>query len=156
MNAPRVLAYSEVSRFIDETDPGRKNLKLLRECLKAGKWVLGLLNGERVGIALEEHETKPVYVCLPEAAVKNLVKEPPMMICGHSANGYRGSAPVCLICIGRKPEAEIVDEAAPAFLHRVARCHCGKEKPSRPGLAFFEHLPNAEFDRYYCGCDGWD
>ena len=28
--------------------------------------------------------------------------------------------------------------------------------PSSTDLPFFEHKPNEPFDRYYCGCFGWE
>ena len=34
------------------------------------------------------------------------------------------------------------------------KCQCVAE--SRPELAFFKAKPEAEFDTYYCGCQGWD
>jgi hypothetical protein len=41
---------------------------------------------------------------------------------------------------------------------RKAQCGlgCGAEEDSNPELPFFEYLPDREFDRYYCGCMGWD
>lgn len=41
---------------------------------------------------------------------------------------------------------------------RKAKCdHCGKQTPSASYLPYFEHHPNLDFDKYYCGqCYGWD
>lgn len=33
---------------------------------------------------------------------------------------------------------------------------CACELPSDPKLAFFKAQPDQEFDKYYCGCHGWD
>jgi hypothetical protein len=33
-------------------------------------------------------------------------------------------------------------------------CKC--ERPSSESLAFFEAKPEEEYDRFYCGCYGWD
>lgn len=33
---------------------------------------------------------------------------------------------------------------------------CGCEKKSSINLAFFEYHPEEKYDRYYCGCHGWD
>jgi len=53
------------------------------------------------------------------------------------------------------------------FTGREARCdydnnatpdakHTHKRIPSSPNPAFFAHQPDKAFDRYYCGCFGWD
>lgn len=34
------------------------------------------------------------------------------------------------------------------------RCKC--EQPSNTNLPFFKHKPNEPFDKFYCGCWGWD
>ena len=48
---------------------------------------------------------------------------------------------------------------------RMAKCtyHTGRDKatkhdpvPSHWGLAFFQAKPEDAFDRYYCGCWGWN
>jgi hypothetical protein len=87
----------------------------------------------------------------------------PMMECGHAANGISSAtlAPVCVICVGILPGAEIIAAAPPDLTGRTARCsyygqRCQNEKPSSPALAFFSHLPKQEHDQYYCGCYGWD
>ena len=44
----------------------------------------------------------------------------------------------------------------PDLTERKARCSYGhKTIDSDPGLAFFIHRPDKEFDEYYCGCYGW-
>lgn len=89
----------------------------------------------------------------------------PMMKCGHASNAVQRlddgtTIPVCVICASIDPGARVIDDSPPSFEGRTARCSyfrtCGHSKPSGPGLAFFEHVPTAEFDRYYCGCHGWD
>jgi len=88
------------------------------------------------------------------------MSDTPMMECGHAANasGSDGS-PCCAICIGIHPGAEKVAET-PDFEGRTARCSyyntCKTVSPSGTKLAFFEHLPDKEFDLYYCGCHGWN
>ena len=90
--------------------------------------------------------------------------ETPMMKCGHAANAtcsqshgvkYDPPVPSCAICSC----IEVADEA-PNLEGRMAHCAyfktCNTEKPSALNLAFFEHKPEEEHDRYYCGCHGWD
>lgn len=81
-----------------------------------------------------------------------------LMKCGHSANATtQDGAPVCVICLGIVPGADEVDENPPDLEGRTARCvYCRKERPSAINLAFFEHLPEHDYDRYYCGCYGWN
>lgn len=71
--------------------------------------------------------------------------------------------PKCKICGATDREAGQVGvhESLPSLEGRRARCayykgKCQSEADSKRGLAFFEHLPEQEFDRYYCGCRGWD
>jgi hypothetical protein len=82
----------------------------------------------------------------------------PMMKCGHAANATDSKGnPVCVICIGIDPGAEIVDESPPNLEGRTARCvYCSCEEPSSPNLPFFEYNPKGEKDTFYCGCRGWD
>lgn len=83
---------------------------------------------------------------------------PVTMKCGHTAMGTLGgdpSKPVCPICIGFTPDAEIVVDA-PDLTGREMRCSCMKVRPSSRGEAFFEHRPDYEYDSYYCGHAGWD
>lgn len=80
---------------------------------------------------------------------------PPMMGCGHAANGWKGDQPVCVICFGLKPGADTV--AAPVDLEgRQSRCACGSIVASSERLAFFEHRADFQFDSHYCGHAGWD
>ncbi len=87
----------------------------------------------------------------------------PMMKCGHAANAQDDKGnPSCVICVGIHPGARIVDDNPPDLAGRIARCAywqhggCRSESPSAATLAFFEHLPNEPYDRFYCGCRGWD
>ena len=32
----------------------------------------------------------------------------------------------------------------------------GKERESSIELPFFEYKPDKEYDKFYCGCGGWD
>lgn len=84
----------------------------------------------------------------------------PMMKCGHAANAVDSKTmkPICVICIGLTPDAEIVAET-PNLDGRMAKCaegKCGSMRPSSTSLAFFQHRPEREYDSYYCGCRGWD
>jgi hypothetical protein len=83
----------------------------------------------------------------------------PMMACGHSANAVDGEGrPVCVICAGLNAGAGVV-APEPDLCGRISRCaYCKKERTSgdREFMAFFEHRPKEEFDRYYCGCRGWN
>lgn len=103
----------------------------------------------------------------------------PLMKCGHTANGIdKDGKPVCVICFGIRPGAIEIDETPPDLTNRRARCTyygsvpsgrnhesnygckrgecCLCERPSIEKLPFFEHCPDQEFDRFYCGCWGWD
>lgn len=93
-----------------------------------------------------------------------------MMKCGHAANcvmtrrdGIEYDPPLdaCVIC-GCTDIAE-----TPDLTGRQAKCFYRHMRggqphpvtaivPSSPDLALFEHKPNSEFDKYYCGCWGWD
>lgn len=82
----------------------------------------------------------------------------PMMRCGHAANATKLDKPVCAICIGITPDAQVVDENPPDLTGREAECpYCKRRAPSNPSMvAFFEHRPNSPLDTFYCGCRGWD
>jgi hypothetical protein len=86
----------------------------------------------------------------------------PLLACGHVANGVRtimngdpleaAGIPCCVICSCVEPAKE-----APNLENRRAKCpDCGRTTASNLDLAFFEVRPKDEFDRYYCGCRGWD
>jgi len=83
-----------------------------------------------------------------------------MMKCGHSGNATikRGDqdVPCCAVCLGLHEGAEEIDTSPPDLTGRQAMCYGSNPKPSSSDLAFFEHCPNQTFDRYYCGCHGWD
>ena len=98
-----------------------------------------------------------------------------MMKCGHQAQGVdRDGKPVCVICAGVVPGAYEIAEK-PDLVGRKARCAyygkmprrnecsvctwdkpCQCERDSVLGLAFFEYVPDEEFDVFYCGCHSWD
>lgn len=76
------------------------------------------------------------------------------MACGHSANATRDGKPACCIC-----SCYEVVSVKPSLEGRKAHCrynHASSVTDSRWDLAFFEHMPNGEYDYYYCGCYGWD
>lgn len=80
-----------------------------------------------------------------------------IMECGHAANATCKGEPICVICTGIHPGAKTIAKT-PDLTGRTARCSYGghADVPSRLNLAFFEYLPGQEFDRYYCGCYGWN
>lgn len=80
------------------------------------------------------------------------------MECGHQANGERDGKPVCVICIGLDPGAEVARAELVDLSGRVAVCpDCGQRKPSNThGLPFFQHRPDRDTDSFYDGCKGWD
>jgi len=83
----------------------------------------------------------------------------PMMKCGHTANGKINGKPCCLICYGIKDGAtEVAKESdLPNLEGRVAKCaYCENTQPSSFKLAFFEYKSNEKYDKYYCGCRGWN
>jgi hypothetical protein len=84
--------------------------------------------------------------------------ELPMMKCGHRAQATdKSGKPICAICFGLTPDAEIVDEAPPDLTGREATCCCcRKATKSSPELPFFTYRENYSTDSYYCGCRGWD
>ena len=65
------------------------------------------------------------------------------MKCGHAANSTCNGEPSCAICAGLDPNAYIIDENPPDLTGRIARCSCGKEKPSSYDLPFFEYKGDA-------------
>jgi hypothetical protein len=91
----------------------------------------------------------------------------PLMECGHAANATDGAGrPACVICAGINPGAVVVDDSPPSLEGRRAKCFYARGRdgrehalhgvPSSGGLAFFKSCPGELFDRYYCGCWGWD
>lgn len=81
-----------------------------------------------------------------------------IMKCGHTPNATTiDGKPICAICYGITPNAEILEEKEIDLSQRKARCWCcGKVTTSNERLPFFELRLNAPYDSYYCGCDGWD
>lgn len=85
---------------------------------------------------------------------------PVMLACGHAANAVAADGtPACAVCVGIHPDARTV-VPDPDLAGRVAHCSyhssCRNEQPSRLTLPFFEYRQGQAFDRYYCGCWGWD
>ena len=110
----------------------------------------------------------------------------PLMKCGHTAQGTTvidgTSVPCCVICMGIKEGARVVDDAPPSLEGRTSRCSyyrpgrqcsCGNDHcppthtarhggnypsvaPSSTSLPFFYHQSGKEFDSHFCGCWGWD
>lgn len=87
-----------------------------------------------------------------------------MMACGHAANAVSKArdgkeTPCCVICAGSNEPAAHTVVKGPDLTGRMMKCSygCAKSvKPSSLDGAFFEHRPTEQFDRYYCGCFGWD
>ena len=83
-----------------------------------------------------------------------------LMKCGHTAQGKdENGNPLCVICLG-DGKARQIENNKPDLTDRKARCSyygsCKSETKSSYDLPFFEHRPWLEFDKYYCGCEGWD
>lgn len=75
------------------------------------------------------------------------------MKCGHTAQAVDDNGkPICAICL-----CEEVEDKLPNLDGRKAKClYCDKETRSDFGLPFFGFEPDKEYDKYYCGCEGWD
>jgi len=83
-----------------------------------------------------------------------------LMRCGHAANAVReDGSPVCVICVGIVEGADqiVPEEKQPDLTNRYAMCvYCTATVSSNLDLPFFEFKPTDYYDRYYCGCRGWD
>lgn len=84
----------------------------------------------------------------------------PIMKCGHAANAHMQrdgkDVPCCAICFG-SDGAEEIKELQPDLTGRKARCFYGdNETASSNNLPFFDYCDDKEYDRYYCGCFGFD
>jgi hypothetical protein len=84
-----------------------------------------------------------------------------MMMCGCSSNATvvrdGKSVPCCAIHAGIKDGWDKVNTNPPKVEMRQAECsYCNRRVPSNIHLAFFEHKPNEPYDKFYCGCRGWD
>jgi len=89
------------------------------------------------------------------------MKEPILLKCGCVASALRTATggkkhdppiPCCSVHDCIEPA-----EKMPDLTGRKARCaYGGSEVDSNYNLAFFEYRPDEEYDRYYCGCYGWD
>jgi len=81
-----------------------------------------------------------------------------MMKCGHAANSLLtksdgSKVPACVICAGIHPGYDQVVEEKPDLTERIARCYCGKEKPSNWNLPFFEYCgPGSRSATETCVC----
>lgn len=78
-----------------------------------------------------------------------------LMACGHVDNGTCNGEPACVICGCRTPVREVL--GSEGMDGRKAKCSdCKTMVDSKWTLPFFKHSPDQPFDRYYCGCRGWD
>lgn len=70
-------------------------------------------------------------------------------------DGTTREFPSCLIHNCKEVETELPD-----LTSRVAKCSykmsCRKTSASSIDLAFFHYCKDAEFDEFYCGCQGWE
>jgi hypothetical protein len=75
-----------------------------------------------------------------------------MMMCGHTANAHNKTGdPCCVICIGIDAGASRVDTRTIILSGRIAKCDCGKTRPSNSDLAFFEYRgPGSRSAMNYC------
>lgn len=84
------------------------------------------------------------------------VHNPPIMGCGHAANGVKGrlsdpdAKPCCVICAGIDPRADII-ATEPDLTGRQMRC-CGDPVPSKSGAAFFEYRGPGSRAATICTC----
>lgn len=85
---------------------------------------------------------------------------PYLMKCGHVANAESNGKPCCIICVGITSDAFVIDRPVTGrdgLEGRKAKCtDCGCITDSSWNLPFFKYCPDSEYDRYYCGCYGWD
>lgn len=89
-----------------------------------------------------------------------------MMKCGCDTNAVRNSdqKPVCIAHYGISPGADEVMEVLPDLTGRMAKCtYCHHLHPSDDptgsgykSLPFFVWQPEAEHDKWYDGCLGWN
>ena len=88
-----------------------------------------------------------------------------LMECGHVNNTTRinddgTKQPWCVICDCGEVVKAVEDTEG--LQGRKAKCShhkfgcAGGFTDSKWSLPFFEHRPNEPYDRYYCGCWGWD
>lgn len=96
----------------------------------------------------------------------------PLMECGHTAQAItyipnsdalmeetgdeRNNIPIhcCVICDCR---ISVEGDKRPILEGRKAKCDmCKNKTDSRYTLAFFKHCPEKEYDKFYCGCQGWN
>lgn len=72
--------------------------------------------------------------------------------CGHLPNAKSNGKPCCVLC-----QCFEFGDNVPNLTNRKAKCSdCGKIVDSKFNLAFFVYQPKQEFDKFYCGCYGWD
>jgi hypothetical protein len=83
-----------------------------------------------------------------------------LMKCGHATGATHNGKPVCAICFNINDGAEeIICECIGnvGLERRKAKCIEGDSiVDSRWDLALFQYLPSQDYDRYYCGCMGWN
>jgi hypothetical protein len=81
--------------------------------------------------------------------------KPTLMKCGCAPNATSGGEPICSI---HREATPMPESEVPDFSTREAKCsYCNRIEASDPKmLAFYEYRKGEEFDRYYCGCLGWN
>ena len=81
--------------------------------------------------------------------------EHPMMKCGCVAQAVEsGTGRECCIV----HDCLEVETELPNLMGRMAKCdYCNKLEPSDMKLLpFFKYCPDSPYDRYYCGCRGFE
>lgn len=115
-------------------------------------------------------------------STNELPPRPWVMECGHTTTGVQNlpdgsKRPACVICVrsGKDGDPAVtMREVMPDLEGRRMRCSYGmrhngvcqpnrhmavarqSERDSDLRASFFEYRPDDEFDRYYCGCWGYD
>ena len=83
-----------------------------------------------------------------------------LMDCGCVSQGkdLKTGKPVCVVHFGLGGGlGENPAKTQPDSEGRRARCsYGGAEVQSRLTLPFFMYYPDESYDKYYCGCRGWD
>lgn len=79
--------------------------------------------------------------------------EIPIYECGKAANDtINGLGQYVCGCNIRHKELKPI----PSIVGRIAKCSCGREKPSNKLLPFYKYCANNKTDEFYCGHNGWD
>lgn len=81
-----------------------------------------------------------------------MTKHGQLMQCGCAAYAHKDGKWGCGVHNCWTPMEEVPD-----LSNREAKClYCGTFCPSDTKLPFFEYVGDREYDRFYCGCRGWN